>query len=636
MSLLLQPPLTGRLPFFETHADLLQEFTDHMHSPQVSTPSNVRRLREYKHVYETHESPYLARARFPKISQAPTGSGKSDPNAISISTAYKFRPRDVVKSQQESMRCSDHTQRKVDISYLHTHLPWTVERINVESVGTLSAILGTREEFEAKLSSEKISDSDKMICSQRYIRLSGTQLHHTHNLFQQKLVRALRENLPVSASVSFTDFGANSEVGRRKVMTESVERNLSQVTCFAMTFTIHAPEKEIEQIYVCVLSNNLTHSAWNAICYMKAALAVPSVRASLLEMKEHHSFSDNGSHLSCVENSTFWLNEYPKLFPGCVRIFEHHLTAKHGKSPADLCIRLFNDNVRTLEHTLSGWVDPKSQMKNLIDLRKKQNCHLKLSGSKEVNMIYVWCDPLPTPRKYKVLNFSTVDISSCRKVLKLADGKYQIQECIRYDVPRGFVISPKLIEKNRPRVVQKFAQPIPSLDAGVCSVSRQAERHSKRVAFLKKLSANSNTNLDFVANMQIPEIFDLTEMVSLPGVEIVSPIPRGVGRQPSVHEVRSRKRKNPDGTVFVEIPRKKLRHFQWSLEKKLEEVKNVARACNEIEFIPSRRQFREQNQSYLYNMITESKIFGISRKELARKLNLKWRLGRGRQFVAVE
>ncbi len=305
LSLLSSPPKTGRLCLIRTQPNLIDDLSTHLHSADISTPSNVRSLKKFDQVFEMHEPPYLARATFAKIKTVEHGGGSSQHDEISISSAYKYMPRDVVRPQQETMRCSDQRQRKIDISYLHTHVHPTRDMINVDTLGPLSSVLGDVEEFEQILNECAVSRPVEKISLQRYNRLSGTQLHHTHNAFQRALVKSHRVDLPALSSSSCTDFGQNSVVGLRKVMTEATERKVSAVTVFAMTFTYHELRQDIKNMYVCVLSNNLTHSAWNALCFMRAALNVAKVRRVLKNMRTHHSWSDNGTHLCCLENSTF-------------------------------------------------------------------------------------------------------------------------------------------------------------------------------------------------------------------------------------------------------------------------------------------------------------------------------------------
>ena len=638
LSFLTSRPKTGRQSLIRTHSDVIADLSTHLHSDSISTASNVRTLKEFGTVYETHQPPYLARAAFPQIKPVEHGGGRSQHDRISISSAYKYMPRDVVKAQQESMRCSDHAQRKTDISYIHTHVWATRDLITVDSIGPLARVLGTVDDFKQIMKECETTPANQVVCLQRYNRLSGTQLHHTHNAFQSALVRSHRTDLPELSSSSCTDFGQNGVVGLRKVMTEATERNLSAVTVFAMTFTYHLPSQNIRHMYVCVLSDNLTHSAWNALCYMRAALAVPKVRRILKMMKTHHSWSDNGSHLCCLENTTFWMRDFPTLFPNYGLITENRTCPKHGKSLADLCVRLFNDNVRTLATTDTGWVSPKRQMKDLAKVRAAQNAQLLLAGKQPLDFVYVWCQPQRAPTEYKVLDCSTVDISSCRKFLRLPDGTTQVQEVIRYDVAQGVVLSPKLVQKTRPCQPQKIAQPVPSIDFGVCSVARQAERHRKRLEFLQRLSAESKTDLSDVAKMLVPRQFDHTTMPAMAGVMFEQTAKRGVGRQPAQPIVRSRKRSvSRSDREGVPSVRKKFRHIAWDLDEAIRQVLRVANSCNETVYIPSRAQFASQNHTYLYGIISVKgvKIFGVSRAEFAKRVGLRWPDATKIQNVAV-
>ncbi len=626
----------GRAQLNEIEPAAISQLAKHLRSAEISTPSNTRSLRNFEHVFETHDPPYIARAKFDKIKAVTEGGGAHIRGTMSLSAAYKYRPRDVVRPQQESMRCSDHIQRKNDISFLHANVPSTTGQLNGSSVGPLSGLIGTHEEFSQTIRDLDMSRTKAKNCLLRYERLSGTQLHHTHNIFQQALSKSHRVDLPELSASCHTDFGQNGRVGMRKIMSEATERNLAAVTVFAMTFAYRLPDEAIQNIYVCILSDNLTHSAWNATCYMRAALALPCVSKVLKQMKTLHSWSDNGSHLACLENSTFWMVDFPNMYPNIALTTSNFFTSKHGKSSADLCVRLFNDNVRVLETTLAGWVNPKAQMHLLVKIRSDINKTLVLRGKAPVKYEYIWCTPRPAPLKYFVLNCDTMDISSCRKVLRMPDGDCQIQECIRYDVSRGAIISNTLVEKTRIRVVQKMAQPVPIIDHGVCSVARQAQRHSKRKAFLAKLSLQSDTNLDFVSQMHIPDNFDHRNMPALAGVKMTIIPKRGVGRSPSRPQVRSRKRKHVSSPRGSPRPPEKFRHTTWDLDLAVQEVRRIALKYNETIFFPTKTQFVSENQSYLHTVISRAMIFGISRKAFEMKVGLKWHYRGSETVLYVE
>ncbi len=200
------------------------------------------------------------------------------------------------------------------------------------------------------------------------------------------------------------------------------------------------------------------------------------------------------------------------------------------------------------------------------------------------------------------------------------------------------MLSPKLVTKSRPRIVQKTAEPVPQTDFGVCSVARQAERHQKRLAFLQHLSAASNANLDSVAKMNVPVNFDHRNMLALAGVTVEAPAKRGVGRKATAPLGRSRKRRNDDGTPIESQLRKKFKHTMWSLAEAIAVVHRIAEHFNENTYIPTRAQFVSQNQSYLYVTIFNNcdRALGVSRADFSRKLGLKWRLGRSAQFTAVD
>ncbi len=294
--------------------------------------------------------------------------------------------------------------------------------------------------------------------------------------------------------------------------------------------------------------------------------------------------NENASFLErlCVASKTALLmTEFPKLFPNYSLITTNFSCAKHGKSSAHRCVRMFNDNVRVMERRTCGWVNPLQQMSKLTKIRADINDRLRLSGQKPVNFHYVWCDPTPSPLSYMVLDCTTIDISSCRKALRNPDGTYEIQECIRYDVPRGAVIPNELIEKTRPRLVPKTAESVPTIDHGVCSVARQAQRHMKRKAYLAKLATVGEMNLEHVSKMMVPKPFDHRTMMTLPGIVFDSAPKRGVGRSPAKPIVRSRKRKAAYISQQPPPVRTKFRHVSWDLDAAVAEVKRIAASYTE-------------------------------------------------------
>ena len=101
--------------------------------------------------------------------------------------------------------------------------------------------------------------------------------------------------------------------------------------------------------------------------------------------------------------------------------------------------------------------------------------------------------------------------------------------------------------------------------------------------------------------------------------------------------MRSRKRKDADGKPIEREARKKFKHTSWNLEQAVAEVLRVADHFNEKVYIPSRQQFAVQNQSYLYNLIfgRTLQVFAVSRATFAKRVGLKWQLGRSAKFSAV-
>ncbi len=214
-----------------------------------------------------------------------------------------------------------------------------------------------------------------------------------------------------------------------------------------------------------------------------------------------HMWNDNGSHLSCLEHSTYLHVDVMSTFLNLRLLTENRHCAKHGKDLADATVSLAKSAVAVLEKEIQGFKNPKSDMSRLQQVVLSRAFASEIQSKKIASLSLFWVDAAQQPRKFKTLKFDTVGSSLCRKSYHFSKGsEVFLSEHVRFDVPVGVRIPLTLVPRTRQPHPPHLTQLVDDLDAGVCSPRIQLNRSTKRISLIRSISKQLNINLDHVLN----------------------------------------------------------------------------------------------------------------------------------------
>lgn len=591
---LLSVKTVGRLSALKTHPSVISEWNSHLAKDENSTTQNTRTFKTVKEAREMFLPVTHSLVSSNLLIKTVKGGRASSSEGLSASTLRKHTDSCFKPGRNHRMFCSDCKQRTVSITLLNQFLG--ANFFSLYDTRKLDDIIGNLEVFKKSCTDIDLSRNNTKDALRHYKLLTGTQIHYQRFRSQKRIRASHRENLADGECVIVLDFGENFRMGMKRNTTETTERNTCLLTnfAFALEFCVDGKEREIH--HVLVLSTDLHHTAFVAIQMLKVALLSDRVQTILKKCHTFHFWSDNGKHLNCKENSTFILVDVPQIFPNVLLITENRHAAKHGKDLADRTVKIGKEAAAVLMKTEEGFTDPVRDMSRIIDVIKSQADYQEMLSLKSTSVAILFSEALRPPKHFQVLSLTTMDVSSCRKVVRDAPGgETRISEHLRYDVTNGIEISKKLVKVTRVVPPSNVTNIVPADDIGVCSVRTQLQRDERRTALLAEMKSNNSVDVAFANTQCIPDDFDYRKISVGESVKLEQ-----VSNKPTKKRGRPKAQRDESGNVIV-------RNNTFEQAKRTVLDLHDKLSCDGV--FPTRRQFSENGELFLFSEINEGKRF---------------------------